>query len=77
MKDFCNNEQVFFNDIEKISYLKQRSNNHFQLYKKAFEKMPSIMFGTHRLYENPDADFQRVIQKLKIPSHMGAIKRLS
>jgi hypothetical protein len=37
MKDYCMREQVFFNEGDRISFLKERSKNHYKLYKDAFD----------------------------------------
>lgn len=37
MKDYCMREQVFFNEGDRITFLKERSKNHYKMYKDAFD----------------------------------------
>lgn len=38
MKDFCKNEQIFFNEEDRINFISARSKNQYSLYKNAFNK---------------------------------------
>eukprot|EP00347_Sterkiella_histriomuscorum_P011921 403370583 len=66
MKDFCKKEQVFFNENDRISFLKQRSKNHFRMYKKAFENTTSILFNNDKelMMNQSQRNLQQSLAKL-------------
>ena len=66
MKDFCMREQVFFNEGDRITFLKERSKNHYKLYKDAFDgSTNNYMVGDKRDQQVMSASGRR---KIKVQS---------
>ena len=45
MKDFCEKEQIFFNEDDRIRFLQKRSKNHHKHYRNLFNHTTEIIFG--------------------------------
>jgi len=44
LRDFCSQENIFFNEGDRINFIKQRSKNHFSHFKKAFDETTTALF---------------------------------
>ncbi|CDW81253.1 UNKNOWN [Stylonychia lemnae] len=78
MKDYCKKEQVFFNENDRIQYLKQKSKSNFSFYKKTFENTANILFDGKKdnLTSLTDREIQQQIAKLEPSSITQKLKQL-